>query len=92
MANGQGVLVSDAGSRWHIDGVLGVGSFTTGSGSLNVLAGGIVEDTDAFLAGDPSGIPRALATVGGTGSTWTNSGNLFVGLPDDQQLQHLALA
>ena len=48
-----------------------------GSGTLNITNGGKVSNSYGYL-GYNSG-STGTATVDGTGSTWTNSGNLYIG-------------
>ncbi|MEM6503848.1 MAG: PEP-CTERM sorting domain-containing protein [Planctomycetota bacterium] len=52
----------------------------TGNGSLSIQGGGQLSSTDAFL-GLLSG-STGSATVTGAGSTWTNSGDVYVGGSD----------
>lgn len=67
------VTVSGSGSKWTNTGEIEIGFW--GSGSLQILNGGVVENTDAIIDSDTS----ATATVDGSGSKWTNSGTLSVG-------------
>lgn len=68
------VTVTDDGSTWISSGDLLLGVF--GTGKLNVLNSGHVENQNAFL-GQVSGTGQAL--VSGSGSQWLSSGNLVVG-------------
>ncbi len=67
--------VTGVNSTWQNTGFLRVGDF--GTGKLDVLAGGLVTNTDATIANKLGSIGRA--TVAGTDSTWTSSGSLAVG-------------
>lgn len=76
-ASGNGTVnVRGAGSSWsvsHQD--VYVGYF--GTGELNIENGGSVNNIDGYL-GFRAG-SNGTANVGGAGSTWTNTGNLYVG-------------
>ena len=67
--------VTGAGSTWTNGGLLSVGTF--GTGTLTVENGGMVSNTNGFI-GFAAGSQGAV-TVTGAGSTWTNSGVLSVG-------------
>lgn len=67
--------VTGAGSTWQNSGTLMVGD--EGTGTLNVLAGGLVTNTAATIGRDTGSI--GTATVSGTGSTWTSTSTLAVG-------------
>ena len=68
--------VAGAGSRWTSSSKLTVGH--RGNGTLTVEAGGEVSNaTSGFIGFNPGSTGIALVT--GTGSKWTNSGNLHVG-------------
>ncbi len=67
---------TNGASTWTNTGTLVVGD--AGNGTLNVLAGGTVTNTDGTI-GNQSGSVGA-ANIDGAGSTWTNSGTLRVGL------------
>jgi T5SS/PEP-CTERM-associated repeat protein len=81
--NGTGTVnVNGANSQWIGSDVLHIGSDenfggSTGSGTLNVSAGGQVSNTVAFLGTNVGS--TGTVTVGGTGSTWTNNGALYIG-------------
>ena len=62
-------------SRWNSSGELNVGN--SGSGTLNVEAGGVVSNTYGYI-GSSSG-STGVATVTGSGSKWNNSNDLIVG-------------
>ena len=66
------VSVTGTDSIWNNSGSLYVGDL--GSDTLNVEAGGVVANTDGYLARESGG--RGVVTVSGTDSTWTNSGDL----------------
>jgi len=70
------VTVTGAGSTWTNDYGLNVGLF--GNGELNVEAGGQVSSSRVSFLGYLSG-STGTATVTGAGSTWTSSGDFFVG-------------
>jgi T5SS/PEP-CTERM-associated repeat protein len=78
---GTGVAtVTGAGSQWNISGSLSVGS--GGHATLNVEAGGVVNNTDGYIG--ESLVPMApdataVATVTGSGSQWNNSLGLYLG-------------
>jgi T5SS/PEP-CTERM-associated repeat protein len=75
------VTVADAGSTWINSGDLLLGVF--GTGKLNVLGSGRVENQSAFL-GQVNGTGQAL--VSGSGSQWLSAGNLVVGNAASGQL------
>jgi T5SS/PEP-CTERM-associated repeat protein len=71
------VTVSGAGSIWTNSGDLYVGG-PLGAGTLEVTNGAAVRNSGSHIGGsmpDSTGV----VTVSGTGSTWTNSGNVHVG-------------
>lgn len=73
------VNISGAGSKWNNGAILYVGDY--GSGALNITNGGSVSSTvsgDSASLGYRSG-SSGTVTVGGTGSTWTNKGQLYIG-------------
>jgi fibronectin-binding autotransporter adhesin len=76
-AGSSGVAtISGTGSLWNNAGyILRVGS--SGTGVLNILNGGQVTSHEARIS-ELSG-STGTATVDGAGSTWTNSGAIFVG-------------
>lgn len=71
--------ISGAGSTWTNSDQLTVG--VLGKGTLNVEAGGEVYNTWGVIGlhSSPTSTRWGIATVTGTGSTWTNSGYLAVG-------------
>jgi T5SS/PEP-CTERM-associated repeat protein len=69
------VTVSGSGTQWNNAGALRVGS--AGHGTLEIADGGVVTNTDGFIAFDGGSI--GVATVTGNGSQWSHSGNLLVG-------------
>ncbi len=71
------VTVTGTGSAWTNSSDLVVGQF--GQGTLNIEAGGQVSNIGSGVIGNFSG-SVGIATVTGTGSTWTNSTNLLVGI------------
>ncbi len=78
---GTGVArVTGAGSEWRISSSLSVGS--GGHATLSVEAGGVVSNTQGYIAESP--VPfapdsMAVATVVGSGSQWNNSLGLSLG-------------
>ncbi len=74
-ATGQ-VTVTGIGSEWANDGFLYVGHY--GNGILNITGGGDVNNNITGYLGYYSG-STGVAHVNGSGSTWTNDGNLYVG-------------
>ncbi|MDB4396331.1 PEP-CTERM sorting domain-containing protein, partial [bacterium] len=71
-------------SQWNNSNSLVMGFFGTGTGTLNVEAGGMVSNT-VGLIGAASG-STGVATVTGTGSHWNNSNFLSVGDVDNGTL------
>jgi fibronectin-binding autotransporter adhesin len=70
------VTIAGAGSSWvNSSGDILVGNF--GTGTLNILSGGMVSNTFARM-GDKIG-STGSATITGAGSRWTNTGHLYVG-------------
>ncbi len=75
---GIGVVhVDGTGSAWNNSGELHIGDFDYSDGTLLVTGGGTVTNTDGYLGRLFGSV--CSATVDGAGSTWTNSGSLFVG-------------
>ncbi len=68
--------VDGAGSTWTNTNELYVGS--EGSGTLNITNGGVVSDDDGYIGRWYYSSSTALVTVDGAGSTWANSGDLYV--------------
>jgi T5SS/PEP-CTERM-associated repeat protein len=72
------VTVDGTGSHWTNSGELHVGTF--GIGSLTIRSGGTMS-TGIGLIGDLAGSTGTVTVDGaGTGSSWTNSGSLLVGV------------
>ena len=71
------VTVNGTGSTWTDSGDILVGDMNMSSGKLKITKGGIANTSDCIL-GFRSG-SSGIATVDGTGSTWTNGGSLSVG-------------
>lgn len=69
------VVVTDSGSRWTMSGDLSVGSGTPGNQVL-VTNGGTVVDSRGFIGG-PNAVSNWV-TVTGSGSTWTNDGDVQI--------------
>jgi T5SS/PEP-CTERM-associated repeat protein len=75
--NSGTVTVDGVGSTWT-GGTLNVGF--SGRGTLNVTNGGTVNSSHGYIDyGNSYSAPPSLATVDGVGSTWTNSGILYIG-------------
>src|SRR5207249_2659350 len=70
-------VVTGAGSRWHHNGNIYVGSDGAGN-QLVVSNGGVVLDGVGFVGVAPTS-RNNLAVVTGAGSLWTNQNELFVG-------------
>jgi T5SS/PEP-CTERM-associated repeat protein len=70
------VNVNGTGSQWDHDGELTVGwvNFGTGSGTLNITAGGVVQNGKGIVGDGGTG----AATVTGADSTWINTGELVI--------------
>ena len=64
--------VNGAGSRWTNTNDLTVGN--AGTGTLNITAGGTVQNDVGYVGRDSSG--TGTVTVDGAGSLWDNSGDL----------------
>ena len=76
-AGGMGtVTVDGAGSTWSNSGNLSVGGH--GTGTLTISDGGAVSNGIAAYIGYGGGGSIGTVTVEGSGSTWTNSGKLYV--------------
>jgi outer membrane autotransporter protein len=71
------VFVDGKASRWGINGLLTVAEFGGGVGTLNVSNGGSVSSANAIVGNAFRG--RGTVSVDGTGSAWTNQGQLLVG-------------
>lgn len=78
--------VQGAGSQWNIDSELNVG--TSGDGTLNVEAGGMVTNTDGYLGRNDNAV--GSATIHGSGTQWNNNGKLFVGYEGTGELSVFA--
>ena len=70
------VTVSGTGSTLTNGSCLYVGYYG-GDATLSITDGGSVSNTDGYISYRPGSTGNA--TVSGTGSTWTNSGNLYIG-------------
>ena len=67
-----------SGSTWSSDGPLSVGH--GGNGTLAVTGGASVSNEEGYVGYSPGS--AGVVTVDGDGSTWTNSGSLYVGGSD----------
>ena len=70
------VTVDGAGSAWTNSGKLYVG-YSYGHGTLNITDGGAVSNSSSYIGRYSDSMGEV--TVDGDGSTWTNSGGLYVG-------------
>ncbi len=76
-AGAQGTAtVSGSGSQWRNTGALYVGY--NSPGTMSIQQGGLVLSSGGYV-GYGSGTAQGTATVTGSGSTWTNSGAVYVG-------------
>lgn len=77
--NGSSGLANVSGSntRLELSGVLAVGQQAGSNGTLSLLAGGKVFNSDGHI-GHQAG-SKGSVTVSGVNSQWTNSGDLYVG-------------
>jgi T5SS/PEP-CTERM-associated repeat protein len=71
------VTVDGTGSTWTINGDLSVGHLFGGVGTVSISQGGEVTSVNGFIA-DGSG-SSGHVDLAGANSTWSNSGNVFVG-------------
>ena len=73
------VTVDGIGSTWTNSGNLFVGN--SGGGTLSITGGGRVSSNNSYLGyyATTSFSSTGLLALDGAGSTWTNSGNLYVG-------------
>jgi T5SS/PEP-CTERM-associated repeat protein len=80
--NSNSATVTGSGSTWTMSGGLTVGNFGSGN-ELTISNGALVTDAGCYIGGGAYPLPAAgnnnKATVTGSGSTWTNSGELVVG-------------
>ena len=74
-ASGQ-IRINGVDSKWTIGTALFVGA--EGSGTLEIAAGATLENHGAGTLGDQPGA-TGVATVTGSGSTWTNAEDILVG-------------
>ncbi|HMO15031.1 MAG TPA: PEP-CTERM sorting domain-containing protein [Pirellulaceae bacterium] len=71
--DGVGTVNVSSGGSWTMSGEFHLGYWGPGSGTLNITDGGTVSNTNGYISNFSS------AVIDGSGSTWTNSGDLFVG-------------
>ncbi len=73
------VVVRDAGSAWNVDGELGVGWRRIGV--LDIENGGTVTSGSSIIGAEsvPTSSGTGAVNVTGIGSTWTVTGDLFLG-------------
>ena len=71
------VTVDGLGSTWTISGDLSVGEAFGGVGAVTISQGGHVTNANGFIANGSSS--TGSVQVDGAGSTWINSGNVYVG-------------
>ncbi|MBD14749.1 MAG: hypothetical protein CMJ72_06215, partial [Planctomycetaceae bacterium] len=79
--DGGGILTT-AGGSLAMEDILFVGN--SSDGTLNVLAGGVVSNSEGFI-GSSNG-STGVATVSGSGSQWNNSSHFYVGHQGDGTL------
>lgn len=79
VAGGQGsVTVTGLGSTWTNSGAVYVGR-DYGSGEMTVSGGGSVTNSDGFIGYSSDAFTDGTVTVTGAGSSWANSGSLYIG-------------
>ena len=71
------VTIEGSGSSWRVCGKLGVGY--SGSGVLDITAGGRVSSTGGYIAGSSLSAGTGRVVVRGTGSAWACHGTLRIG-------------
>ena len=76
-ANNNSVLVSGSGTVWSNSGPLYVGDYGAGN-SLTISNGAHVVNGEGDIGYNWSGAINNSVLVTGSGSVWTNTGNLFV--------------
>jgi T5SS/PEP-CTERM-associated repeat protein len=74
--NGE-VIVDGMGSTWTISGDLSVGDVFGGNAAVTITQGGQVSSTSGFIGGGSDS--NGTVSVAGANSTWSNSGNVYVG-------------
>ena len=76
LSNAGGIVtVTGAGSAWNNSSELFLALGTNSTGTLSISNGGAVTDTVGHVGFGPG---TGTATVDGIGSTWTNSGDLYI--------------
>ncbi|WP_292190062.1 autotransporter domain-containing protein [Mesorhizobium sp.] len=75
VSNSGGSVNVGAGSVWSNSSDLFLALGSNSTGTLTISNGGIVSDTVGHIG---SGQGTGTVTVGGIGSTWTNSGDLYI--------------
>jgi T5SS/PEP-CTERM-associated repeat protein len=80
ISGGSGTVAVDGlGSTWTNNAELFVGA-PDGVGMLVITGGSEVSDTNGFIAfGDENNHSTGSVDIDGAASTWTNSGNLYIG-------------
>lgn len=83
--------IDGLGSSWTIGKELYIGEYNSaysGTGILNITNGGAVSNDDACIGGyfGAPTVSTGTVTVTDSGSRWTNSGDLFIGIADDGRL------
>ena len=71
------VTVEGVGSMWTINGDLSVGSVFGGVAGVTISEGGHLASVNGFIGEGSSSV--GIVAVDGAASTWTNSGNIYVG-------------
>jgi fibronectin-binding autotransporter adhesin len=72
-----GTVTVSGSATWTNSSTLQVGG--SGSGTLNVAAGGSVSNTTGYIGYGANATAASAATVDGVNSKWTMTGNLYVG-------------
>jgi fibronectin-binding autotransporter adhesin len=80
---GTGVAnVMGPGAELAMASLIQVGGLGGGNGTLNISGGGAVSSVNASIAtsgGTTGAAPTGVVTIQGAGSTWTTTGNLWIG-------------
>ena len=76
--SGSGTATVDGvGSTWTINGDVSVGDVFGGVGTVTISQGGHVTSANGLIADGSSS--TGTVELDGVGSTWTSSGNVFIG-------------
>jgi T5SS/PEP-CTERM-associated repeat protein len=74
------VTVEGVGSTWTISGDFSIGGFVGGAAGVTIRESGQVTSANAFIGEGFSSI--GIVGIDGAASTWTDSGNIYVGGDD----------